>query len=134
MTEHGLKAGDTIIGKNRYQKDEVYVLDRNKNAHYVNLDKGQRFNNGGGVSYRGRDNDKIKVGDIVQYANSNTEYQAKVIDIVFDTPFRRGLSSVKIQWLDNGKIEKAFLEDLMLSKKFNNGGGVDSMMRSRRGM
>jgi len=134
MTEHALKVGDTIMGEDRIRKDEVIVIDSNKNTHYVNLDKGQRFGNGGGVSYRGRDNDKIKVGDIVQYANSNTEYQAKVIDIVFDTPFRRGLSSVKIQWLDNGKIEKAFLEDLMLSKKFNNGGGVDSMMRSRRGM
>ena len=49
MTEHGLKEGDTIIGENGYQKDEVYVLDRNRNAHYVNLDKGQRFGNGGGV-------------------------------------------------------------------------------------
>jgi hypothetical protein len=97
--------------------------------------RGMKYNNGGGVSYRGRDNDKIKVGDIVQYANSNTEYQAKVIDIVYDNnAFRKGLSSVKIQWLDNGKIENAFLEDLMLSNKMTNGGGVDSMMRSRRGI
>ena len=70
---------------------------------------------GGGVSYRSRDIDKIKVGDIVQYAHSNSEYEAEVIDIVYDSRFKE-LSSVTIKWLDNGKIEESYLQDLMLSK------------------
>ena len=49
LTEHALKVGDTIMGEDRIRKDEVIVIDSNKNTHYVNLDKGQRFNNGGGV-------------------------------------------------------------------------------------
>ena len=49
MTEHGLRDGDTIIGENGYQKDEVYILDKNKKAHIVNLDKGERFGKGGNI-------------------------------------------------------------------------------------
>jgi hypothetical protein len=82
----------------------------------------------GGVSYRSRDIDKIKVGDIVQYANSNTEYEAEVIDINYDSQYK-ALSSVTIKWLDNGKIEDAYLQDLMLSKgnKFADGGELYDM-------
>lgn len=82
---------------------------------------------GGGVSYRSRDIDKIKVGDIVQYAHSNSEYEAEVIDIVYDSRFKE-LSSVTIKWLDNGKIQKSYLKDLMLSKdkKMAKGGNVNT--------
>jgi antirestriction protein len=83
---------------------------------------------GGGVSYRSRDIDKIKVGDIVQYAHSNSEYEAEVIDIVYDSRFKE-LSSVTIKWLDNGKIEESYLKDLMLSKdkKMAKGGSVEKL-------
>ena len=82
-----------------------------------------KYDDGGGVSYRSRDIDKIKIGDIVQYANSNSEYNAEVIDIVYDSQFK-GLSSVTIKWLNNGKIQDTYLKDLMLSKgkKMSDGG------------
>jgi len=86
---------------------------------------------GGGVDFRGRDIGKINVGDIVKYANSNTKYEAKVLDIEYDNEFK-GLSSVKIEWLDNGKIESAYLEDLMLSKnKYGDGGSVFANMSEK---
>jgi len=90
---------------------------------------------GGGVSYKGRDIDKIKVGDIVQYAHSNSESEAKVISITPHKDFKE-LSDVKIEWLEGsggrfgnkkGEIHDAALEDLMLSKKrYEKGGGVRS--------
>jgi hypothetical protein len=49
MTEHGLMAGDNIIGKNPYQEESVFIMDKSKNLHNVNLDKGERYDDGGGV-------------------------------------------------------------------------------------
>jgi len=114
----------------------VVQFDRYKKGDYRNIsgwdivleDKyGSKYENGGGVDYRGRDIDKIKVGDIVKYANSNTEYEAKVLDIEYDNQFK-GMSNVQIEWLDNGKIQSAFLKDLMLSnKRFANGGEIEKL-------
>jgi len=91
--------------------------------------KKKKMAKGGGVWYRGKDMDKIKVGDIVQYANSNTERQAKVLSITPNEDFRE-LSDVRIQWLDAPETalkHNAFLGDLMLSKKnYARGGGVES--------
>jgi hypothetical protein len=69
MTEHALKVGDTIMGEDRIRKDEVIVIDSNKNTHYVNLDKGQRFNNGGGVGEHNRSY-KIMYSDVDKDGNS----------------------------------------------------------------
>ena len=49
MTEHGLMAGDNIIGKNPYQEESVFIMDKSKNLHNVNLDKGIRMAEGGDV-------------------------------------------------------------------------------------
>ena len=49
MTEHGLMAGDNIIGKNPYQEESVFIMDKSKNLHNVNLDKGIRMAQGGDV-------------------------------------------------------------------------------------
>ena len=128
LTEHGLKVGDKIVFE-RLQDDSIEVKDSEGEKHIVDLETGTRFDNGG-ISYRSRDIDKIKVGDIVQYANSNTEYEAEVIEINYDSQYK-ALSSVTIKWLDNGKIEDAYLQDLMLSKgnKFADGGGVDDIKK-----
>lgn len=94
------------------------------------------FGKGGGVdsNLKYKIGDKIKVGDIVQYAHSNSGYEAEVIDIVYDSRFKE-LSSVTIKWLDNGKIQKSYLQDLMLSKdkKMATGGGVDSSQKYKVG-
>ncbi len=117
-----------IKAKLREVKDSHVMLDTIKPIKEYT---GERYVGGGGVSYRGRDIDKIKVGDIVQYANSNTEYEAEVIDINYDSQFK-GLSTVTIKWLDNGKIQNAYLKDLMLSKgkKFAGGGVAKKRRRS----
>ena len=51
MTEHGLKVGDRIEadGKTFGYKDEIQVIDSDKKRRFVNLDKGKRYDNGGGV-------------------------------------------------------------------------------------
>jgi len=51
MTEHGLMAGDNIIGKNPYQEESVFIMDKSKNLHNVNLDKGIRMAEGGEAGY-----------------------------------------------------------------------------------
>jgi hypothetical protein len=48
MTEHGLKVGDTIIEE--FGDDSIGVRSSKGDFHSVNLDKGKRFANGGGVS------------------------------------------------------------------------------------
>ena len=45
MTEHGLREGDKIIGENYI--DEIYIIDKSRNARIVNLDKGIRMAKGG---------------------------------------------------------------------------------------
>jgi len=86
---------------------------------------------GGVTGYRGRDIDKIKVGDIVQYAHPGTDYEAKVVAITPNKTFK-GLSKVDIEWFDDGNtrfgmkkgdIQSTALEDLMLSKKRYSKGG-----------
>lgn len=127
MTQHALKVGDTIMGEDRIRKDEVIVIDSNKNTHYVNLDKGQRFNNGGSVG-KFKVGDKFRVlkgiyGDYNSPRYANQEFE--VINIrdgkYIDAINKRG----NTETFDSKNIEKI---------SFADGGGVDSMMRSRRGM
>jgi chemotaxis protein histidine kinase CheA len=133
MTEHGLKEGDTIIGENGYQKDEVYVLDRNRNAHYVNLDKGQRFGNGGilGEIYGKKDGgNKIDI----YYKTSKGEHHY-LNSTNSSKTIREAVE--KYKKILEGNSQTSFAERKKingLEDKFGNGGGVDSMMRSRRGM
>jgi hypothetical protein len=127
MTEHGLKEGDTIIGENGYQKDEVYVLDRNRNAHYVNLDKGQRFGNGGGVDSFNRDDNLLYLSSLSQeeltillqnianhYGVTKNEIYAEVTD--FDSyPLYEYVTDESMRM----EIYKAFQ-----SMRYKRGGGV----------
>ena len=48
MTQHGLRVGDKIIGSVD-SRDEIWIIDNKRNAHVVNLDKGNRYEGGGGV-------------------------------------------------------------------------------------
>ena len=90
--------------------------------------------------------DKIKVGDIVQYAHPNADYEAKVVSIKPNKQFK-GMSKVQLEWLGEGRtrfgmkkgeIQDAFLEDLMLSKKryarggstYAEGGEIESVAKA----
>jgi hypothetical protein len=48
MTEHGLMEGDKIVF-DHLSDDNMDIIDRNGNKHVVDLDKGKRYGNGGGV-------------------------------------------------------------------------------------
>ena len=50
MTEHGLRVGDSIIED--FGDESIGVRSSNGDFHSVNLDKGKRFDNGGGVYNR----------------------------------------------------------------------------------
>lgn len=106
---------------------DVYYENRPNRS---DVSQARQLAKGGGVSFRGRDNDKIKVGSIVQYANSNSVYEAEVIAIkpsIFEKNL--GLQEATIKWLDNGKTEMAYVEDLMLSKSgssYAKGGNTDN--------
>jgi len=50
LTEHGLRVQDKITGTYDKDKDFIFVIDGENNSHIVNLDKGERFGNGGMTS------------------------------------------------------------------------------------
>lgn len=63
---------------------------------------GAEFAKGGSV--RG-----FSVGDSVKYKGKDAEYHAKILQVVDD----KDLPYAKIQWIDNNKVEEAYLEDLV---------------------
>ena len=48
MTEHGLKVGDTITD-DMFWEDKIVVKNKEGKKHLIDLDKGKRYANGGGV-------------------------------------------------------------------------------------
>lgn len=154
MTEHGLRVGDEILldlGENK-----VGVKSKDRYIHSVDLDKGFRsFGDGGRIT----NNDDI----ITAFLTTTKEHKVNNLSTHYSTLAnvmllknygtiiaKRTLHNRKIVYLNSTKYSvtttrltnkvryQATKLGLQIveqpSDEFANGGGVDSMMRSRRGM
>lgn len=99
---HGLNYKVVKSYNDVYAEDLIGMLEQGTGMYF-------RFEDGGMVDSSGEVDEEIKIGDIVKYKGEKAVYTATVLSVDDD----ENIPSAKIKWHDNGKIESAFLMDLV---------------------